>query len=157
MAFNALFFNEKIQNENYKSNGHLKFLVTLPIVIYSSLVSVFLAKLLTFITSFDPIFKKIKKDKEKYKNKLPTFYKNIKCKIITFFVIVSILTLFFWYFVTAFCAVFPKYQSIWFFDGLQSLCISMIVPFVYALLVTLLRWYALKKKQRKIYCISNLI
>ena len=45
LAFNALFFNEKIQNENYKSNGHLKFLVTLPIVIYSSLVSVLLAKL----------------------------------------------------------------------------------------------------------------
>ena len=53
LAFNALFFNESIQNENYESSGNLNFLVTLPTVIYSSLVSVFLAKLLTFITSFD--------------------------------------------------------------------------------------------------------
>ena len=157
LSFNALFFTESIQTENYKSNGNLNFLVTFPSIIYSSVVSLIISAILSFISSFDPIFKKIKEDKEHCKTSLSSFFKNIKCKLVMFFIIVTIFTLFFWYFVTAFCAVFPKYQKLWLSDGIKSLVISMIFPFFYTLLIAFLRWISLKKHVYCMFCIANII
>ena len=80
-----------------------------------------------------------------------------KCKLIIYFIVIFILMIFFWYFVTAFCAVYPKYQTLWLIDSLKSLCLSMVFPFFFAMVIVLFRYIGLKKKKSCCYCFSKVI
>ena len=158
-SFNALFFTESIQNKNYETNGNLSFLVTLPKVILSCVASVIISTILSLISSFDSKIKSIKNEtnKEDLKQRVPTYINSIKCKLTVFFVIMSILMLFFWYFVSAFCSVYPKYQKIWLTDSLKSLGLTMFFPFLYALGVTIFRYIGIKKKSSCSFCFAKVI
>ena len=158
-SFNALFFTESIQNKNYETNGNISFLVTLPKVILSCVASVIISTILSIVSSFDSKIKSIKEEtnKEEIKQKVPSFLSSIKCKLTIFFVIMSILMIFFWYFVTAFCSVYPKYQNIWLKDSLKSLGLTMFFPFLYALGVTIFRYIGIKKKSSCSFCFAKVI
>ena len=65
--------------------------------------------------------------------------------------------IFFWYFVTAFCSVYPKYQNIWLKDSLKSLGLTMFFPFLYALGVTIFRYIGIKKKSSCSFCFAKVI
>ena len=158
-SFNALFFTESIQNKNYETNGNISILVTLPKVILSCVASVIISTILSLISSFDSKIKRIKEEtnKEDLKQKVPTYINSIKCKLTVFFVIMSILMLFFWYFVSAFCSVYPKYQKIWLTDSLKSLGLTMFFPFLYALGVTIFRYIGIKKKNSCSFCFAKVI
>ena len=159
LSFNALFFDETIQEKNYESNGQISLLVTLPKVIFSCIGSVIISTVLSFLSSFAKKFNRLKKvtNKEKLTEEVASFMKHLKCKLIIYFTIVFVLVLFFWYFVIAFCAVYPKYQNMWLGDSAKSLVISMLFPFLFALVIVVLRYYAIKKKIKIMYRISNII
>ena len=159
LSFNALFFTEEIQDKNYESNGHISIFVTLPKVIFSCIGSVIISTVLSLLSSFARKFNRLKKvtNKEKLSEEVALFMKNLKCKLTIYFTIVFVLMIFFWYFVIAFCAVYPKYQNMWLGDSAKSLLISMLFPFLFALVIVLLRYYGTKKKVKILYRISNII
>ena len=68
--------------------------------------------------------------------------------------------LFFWYFISCFCAVYINTQSILIKDTLVSFTISMIYPFGLNLLPGFLRMPSLKsinKNKKVLYQISKLV
>ena len=83
----------------------------------------------------------------------------IKKKLIVFYIFTIILYLFYWYFISAFCAVYKNTQKILFKDSLVSFVISLIYPFALYLIPASLRIISLratKKDKRFLYKISNI-
>ena len=64
--------------------------------------------------------------------------------------------LFFWYFVSTFCAVYTNTQIILFLDTLISFIASMIYPFGLNLLPGIFRIYALRDKNKNKKCLYTL-
>ena len=84
----------------------------------------------------------------------------ITIKFIIFFILSNILLLFFWYFISCFCAVYTNTQIILIEDTLISFGLSMLYPFGLNLLPGMLRIPALKAKNKDkklLYQISCLV
>ena len=64
--------------------------------------------------------------------------------------------LFFWYFISCFCAVYTNTQIILIEDTLISFCTSMLYPFAINLLPGFFRIAALRAKNRDKKCIYNI-
>ena len=108
----------------------------------------------------DQIFNlKNEKDQAKADEEAKKIKKNLKTKLIIFLVFSSLLKLFFWYFISCFCAAYKNTQIIFFQDTLFSFATSLITPFVFKLLTSICRILSLRthKKDRKLlYKISKL-
>ncbi len=107
------------------------------------------------------VIKKIRKGNDIYNNYLTTI-KNLRIRNAIFFVMIYCCLVFFWYFVSAFCAVYANTQMIALKDSLGSLLISMFYPLVLYLIPSGLRILALKNRCKLkhpdwLYRISNII
>ncbi len=58
----------------------------------------------------------------------------LKIKIAFLFLIETILILFFWYFVTAFCHVYSSTQTSWLLDSFLSILSRLIIEFIFSFL-----------------------
>ena len=86
--------------------------------------------------------------------------KFIYIKFLLFFIFSLILMLFFWYFISCFCAVYNNTQSIFFKDTIISLSLSMLYPFVISLIPGFLRLPSLrseKKDKQLLYSFSQFL
>ena len=61
------------------------------------------------------------------------------------------------YYVSSFCAVYSHSQKYWFFGCLESFVIDSLVSFVVCILISILRYIAIRKKIKCIYGLVNLI
>ena len=90
-------------------------------------------------------------------------HKEIKCmkiKFILFFTFSFIFLIFFWYYLSVFCAVYKKTQIILIKDTIISFCLSLIYPFILNLLPGIFRLISLRNSKRNkscLYKISTLI
>ena len=152
LALNALFYlNDNISKKyKYSKNFFLfAFSDNITIIIYSTLLSYILISLLIKLTnsnnSLRNVFinqeEKMSKNK-KYKlddntkmniyNKIEKILKTLKIKIILLILLQSILLIFFWYFVTAFCHVYKSTQKSWLWDGFLSILSRTIIELIFA-------------------------
>ena len=87
--------------------------------------------------------------------------KIMKKKLIGYFISTCILFAFFWYFVSAFCAVYQNTQKIFLLDFLIGTLLGYIDPFIIYLLKVVLRHVSITKltnrKGEIVYKISDLI
>jgi hypothetical protein len=103
------------------------------------------------------------KSKIEYINAQKKAHDIIKClkiKLITFFLLSFLLMIFFWYFISCFCAVYKNTQIILIKDTLLSFALSMIYPFGLNLIPGIFRISALravKKDKKCIYKASRLL
>ena len=103
---------------------------------------------------------KKEKDIEKFKQKANKIKNCLKLKLIIFLTFSSILMLFFWYFISCFCAVYGNTQHILIEDTFISFGTSMLYPFGFKILPTIFRIPALrapKKDKKCLYKISPLL
>ena len=154
LALNALFyFNDNISKKyRYAKNLFLlAFSSNITIIIYSTLVSYALINLLNKLShssnAIRNVFReeedKIKKDK-KYKyndsfkkkiySEIENILKKLKIKIACLLFIQTILILFFWYFVTAFCHVYSSTQTSWLLDSFLSILSRLIIELIFSFL-----------------------
>ena len=99
-------------------------------------------------------------DIKKMKDNSKKIKKCLNVKFIIFFILNFLLLLFFWYFISCFCAVYINTQIFLIKDTLISFAISMIYPFGLNLLPGLFRIPALKSKKKdkkSIYQLSCII
>ena len=154
LALNALFyFNDNISKKyHYAKNLFLfTFSNNITIIIYSTLCSYFLITLLSKLSNssnairnvFASVEQKIKFNK-KYKvndrikkdtyNKIENILQKFKIKIAVLLIIETILILFFGYFVTAFCHVYPSTQMSWLLDSFLSILSRLILELIFSFL-----------------------
>ena len=87
----------------------------------------------------------------------------IKRKLVAFFVVTFLFFLFYWYFISAFCAVYQNTQKIFLRDSLISFLTALLDPFIIYGFTTILRAISLCGCCRKkpgcgcIYKLSDII
>ena len=85
--------------------------------------------------------------------KSKTIERYITIKFVIFFILSTVLLIFFWYFISCFCAVYTNTQSILIKDTLISFGLSMLYPFGLNAFPGILRIPALKAKNRNNQCL----
>ena len=93
-----------------------------------------------------------------FKKKIIQVSKIIEYKFIFFFIISFLLSLFFWYYLGCFCAVYKNTQLHLLKDSAISFAFSLFYPFGYYLIPGIFRIPSLHKKTRKhLYNFSKLL
>ena len=146
----------------YVDNGIFNFIFQLPQIIYSSLVSTVINMILQKLSISEDQILDMKKEKDvkKAKKKANNIKNRLKLKLIIFIILSSVLMLFFWYFISCFCAAYKNTQSILIEDTLISFATSMIYPFGLKLLPGIFRIPSLRapnKDQKYKYKISKIL
>ena len=151
---NALFFNDNTMHKIYIDEGSFNFIYQLPQIIYSSLISSVLNLLLKlFALSEQNIlgFKR-NKTKENLDKRLKDLYSKLNKKFIHYFVVSFIFLIFFWYYLSAFGAIYRNTQYHLIKDTIICFGLSMIYPFGIYLIPGIFRIPALSDpKNKRIY------
>ena len=143
-AVNALFFNVLYQ---------------LPQILYSSIISDAFNYILRMLAlSQDNILDfKGQKGNIHLDKTVKLLNSKVKIKFIFYFIFSNIFLIFFWYYISMFCAIYVNTQIHLTKDTLLSFAISLIYPFIFSILPGICGIPSLSKNNRKIlYIISRL-
>ena len=160
-AISALFFSEKTMHQIYLDEGEYNFIYQLPQIIYSSVISMILNNIMSFlalsyknITDFKQSknLKKIEKEGEKVRQVILN-------KFIIFFILNFILIFVFWYYLGCFCAVYKYTQIHLIIDTLVSFGIDNLLPIGTSLIPAIFRKISLSKskKRKNLYKLSQVL
>ena len=155
LAFTALFFNDSIMRKIYIYRGNTDAAVHIPNIILSSLCCIVMNFLVNFISLNDRNIYKAKNSKSN--EEINKIKKIISIKIYILFGVSFALILLFWYYVSAFCAVFKNSQGHYFINTLVAFIVCNIWPFVTSLIPAALRKYAIKNQSSCPYTASKIV
>ena len=146
----------------YKNNGRYNIILQIPQIFYSSAVSSIINFILKQLSLSEKNIIGIKEEKDitKAREKSKKVHNCLKIKFILFFILSIVFMLFFWYFVSCFCAVYTNTQIILIKDTLFSFGLSMLYPFGLNLIPGFFRIPALRAKNKNkelLYKISLLL
>ena len=157
---NAFFYTDGYISEAYHNNGVLDIISGLPKSIYSYIATLITTNLLRMLSTTKSELLKLIKAKYNNKNYLNLIYAKLvklKIKLIVYFILVFLFTLFFLYYTTAFCAVYQNSQKYWFLGCLESFGIDSLVCIIICFLLALFRYVSIKKRIKCFYIFSNII
>ena len=159
---NGFFFSDETMNKINEDHGKYDFLYQIPQILYSTIISAVINIILKWLSLSEKQILDIKKEKN-YINAKKRYKSTIKClriKLGIFFGLSLLLILFFWYFISCFCAVYKNTQKILILDTIISFILSMIYPFALNLLPGLFRIPALRAKEKNkkyLYILSGYV
>ena len=153
LAFNAFFYSDTYISNTYRKGYN--FFYELPKSIISSLISTIVRLLANLLIVDFPDEEEMAKatsagERRRLLNKINNSTRS-------FFILVVLLSLLFWYFVTAFCAVYRKSQMNWLYGALTSFAISLVIPFVLAFINVGLRKLSFNCQLEVLFHLSRLI
>ena len=154
MTMNGLFFIHESMHKKYTNGEDFTFVQKLPQLLFTLIVAHVLEVILCFLCMTDSHVYEIKNlpnDKNKAE-KIMNILDCMKRKLVSFFCFTFLLFLFYWYFISAFCAVYQNTQKIFLRDCMISFLTSLIDPFVIYGLTTILRIISLCLCFRKNCC-----
>ena len=160
-AINGLFFNDDTMHNVYESNGLFDLSYQLPIIVYSSIISMFLGAFMQMLgLSNDAIINfKQSEEKNNVNERGEKLIKKLKIKFVLYFILSYLLLLFFWYYISMFDAVYRNTQYLLLEDTLMGFGFSLVIPFVIYLLPGIFRIFALAdplKNRKWLYNFSKL-
>ena len=146
-AINGLFFNDETMHKIYEDEGSYNFIYQIPIILYSTLISIVLNTILKLLALTEKSILELKNnvnieniDDEK-NNK---FLKILFYRFILYFIISSIFLLFFFFYLSCFCATYKNTQIHLIKDTIISFVISLLYPIGLYLIPGILRFPSLK-------------
>ena len=160
---NGLFFSDSTMHKIYEDiENSYNFIYQFPKILYSTLFCSVINILLKLLSLSEKNILSIKKQNnlEAIINKSLEVKHSLKIKFIIFYILSYFLILFFWYFISCFCAVYENSMYILIEDSFISFGISMLYPFGLNLLPGLFRIPALKSKNKDkniLYLVSKII
>ena len=159
-TINALFFNDNTMHKIYEDKGSFNFIYQLPQILYSSIISGLInIALKKLALSQDDIleYKQIKNiNNIELNEKEQNLYKKLKIKFGLYFIISSIILLFFWYYLSMFCAIYQNTQIHLVKDTLISYGLGFIYPFGIYLIPGIFRIPSLSDKKNNRKCLYNI-
>ena len=154
---NGLFFNDDTMHNVYKSKGLFDISYQLPLIVYSSFISMFLGSLLQMLGLSDDAIIEFKQSGEigNVDKRGQKLIKKIKIKFVFYFILSFILLIAFWYYVSMFSAVYRNTQFLLLGDTFIGFVLSMVTPFVLYLIPGLFRIPALAAPRENRRCLYN--
>ena len=160
-VINTLFFKDETIHKIFEVKGKFDIIYHLPQIIYSTIISVIINKIMKTLALSEADLIKIRKHSpKKIYEELNKMIRCLKIKLNIFWPLSSLFMLFFWYYIACFCAVFHNTQGILIKNIILSFILSLIYPFGLPLLPIPLRLISLHNKQKKrnwLYKLSNYI
>ena len=159
---NGFFFSDDTMHKIHEDNGAYNIIYQIPQILYSSVISAIINMVLKMLSLSEKNILELKQEKflKTATNKSNKIETCILIKFISFFILSNVLLIFFWYFISCFCAVYTNTQKILITDTLVSFGLSMLYPFGLNLLPGMFRIPALRAKNKDkkcLYQISGLI
>ena len=154
---NGLFFNDSTMHNVYESKGLFDIQYQLPIIIYSSTISMFIGALVQMLGLPNDAIIDFKQSEEtnNINENGAKLIKKLKIKFVLYFILSFILLLFFWYYISMFDAVYRNTQYLLLEDTLMGFALSMVTPFILYLIPGIFRIPALSDPQKKRSCLYN--
>ena len=156
MALNVFFFSDDSMNAIFLTYGKYDFIQKIPQMIYSVIISQLIEVLLCFLSLTDKYVYQIKRLKIRTFTKLNKIFMIIKLKFCFFFIVTFLLFIFYWYIISAFCAVYMNTQIIFIKDSAFSFILGLLYPFILYLFPSCLRIICLKNKNINLKCLYKL-
>ena len=160
---NGLFFVHETMYKKYVEGEEFSFIQKIPQLLFTLIASHIIEVILCSLSMTDANIYEIKElpSKEKNSEKVLSIIDCMNRKLTGFFVFTFLLFLFYWYFISAFCAVYQNTQIIFLRDSGISFLTSLLDPFIIYGITTLLRVISLstccKKKLGCVYKLSDII
>jgi len=149
--FNTFFFSYNIIHKVYEDKGSYDASYFMPIIVYTFLISYYINVFIKFITLSERNLAELKKEKI-IKNIFDKQEKVQRCliiKYICYFVLSFIFLLFFWYYLSSFCAVYQNSQVFVIKNTFISFTFGLLYPFFIYLIPGIFRLYSLNNKKNK--------
>ena len=145
-TINGFFFTDNTMHKLYVNQGQYNIILQLPQILFSTVISTVINVLLKMLSLTEKNILSLKQEKEAMKimDKTKSIGKCLRLKFIIYFTLSIIFMLFFWYFISCFCAVYKNTQIVLIKDTLVSFALSMVYPFLLNLLPGLFRISALR-------------
>ena len=156
MALNVFFFSDDSMNAIFLNYGKYDFIQKIPQMVYSVIVSQLIEVLLCFLSLTDKYVYQIKRLKLRTITNMNKIYRIIQLKLCFFFIITFLLFIFYWYIISAFCAVYMNTQIIFIKDSAFSFILGFVYPFILYLFPSCLRIICLKNKNINLKCLYKL-
>jgi hypothetical protein len=161
MTIHGFFFSDETMHDIHINYGSLPFTKQIPYLLYTSVITSVINMILRNISLSEKSIIDMKANSQKnMKSEKITFFSNLKIKYIVFFISSYLLLLFFWYFISCFCAVYINTQIILIRYAFISFCTTMIYQFGLCLIPGIFRISSLRSANKNLnacYNISNLI
>ena len=155
-SISILFYDYKTLHKIYEEKGKFNFAFQLPQIIYSSLITIFIANLIKKLLLCENNIILIKNAKI---NDLEQVQKQelniIFLKYILFFIITYILLLFFWIYSVSFCIVYKNTQNHLLVDAIISFLFTCIISLVLFLVPGIFRILSLQSGKLQKYWMYN--
>ena len=147
---NVVFFVDSTVHHIYEKKGQIDLLFQIPDILYSTIISSIIGILIKNLALSNNDMLKIKQIKniDEALRQSALLVDKLIIKFNLFFILCSIFSIFFWYFISAFCAVFKNTQTILFENTLSSFALSLLYPFGLNILPGLLRIPSLRTKSK---------
>ena len=163
MTVNGLFFIHESMHRKNTGQG-LTFVEKIPQLLFTLISSHIIEVILCFLSMTDTHIYEIKAlpvEQKKNGEQVLNIIDRMRRRLTTFFIFTFLLFLFYWYFISAFCAVYQNTQEIFLRDSGISILTSFIDPFIIYGLTSVIRIISLclccKKKLCCLYKLSDII
>ena len=157
---NALFFTESEMHKIYVDEGEYKFIYQIPQIIISTIISSILRIIISYFSLSEKSILEIKNEKniENIQYKVPDVFNCLTIKFTIFFELSLITLIFFWYYLSCFCAVYKNTQLFLIKDTIVCFILTLLYPLFINLLPGIFRIPSLRNRNRIImYKLSRLI
>ena len=163
-VLNAALFDDEYISKRYESEESTGFLYViqneLPKCIYASLASLLVSFLINYLANsrkrFETLMNKEKDmDEKTFLFESKKILKSMRMKLFTFFIVSMVLMAFFWYYVSAFCAVYRKTQLAWIEGTIMTFLFCIVLYSFLYLLVTIARYIGLRCHISCFYTLSG--
>ena len=157
MAMNVFFFSDESMHKIFLNYGKYNFIQQIPQIVYTTVISQLMEIFLCYLSLTDKHIYAIKNlNQTLMREKIQSILKCIKIKLVSFFIFTFIIFGFYWYIVTAFCAVYENTQITFLKDCLSSFGLGIAYPFVIYLIPSSLRIISIRHPKQRLKCIYKL-
>ena len=158
IVMNCFLYSDDIVSEKYHNDGRLKFLTSLSLSIssniISSIITFYMKKLGEYSDFLEILIRDITKIKYYYIN-IIRFRKYFKLKLSIFYIIQFSMYILMTYYITIFCIIYSKTQISFMINYFYGVIESLAISLELSLIITIMRFIALKYKCIKIYRTSQ--
>ena len=151
-AVNAMFFNDNTMHKIYIDEGKYDLIYHIRNILYSTLISNIIGILLKYLALTENYIIDMKKNNND-EQKIEKIRKQIKIKIVLFFILNFLFLIFFWYYISCFGAIYKNTQIHLLKDTLITFGFSMLYPIGLCFLPGIFRIPSLRAKKQDKECL----
>ena len=161
-TINALFFNDDNMHQIYEDKGSYNISYQFPYILISTLISIVIMRIMLemlILTDKDILKVKQQNTKDLAENMKLKVIKCLNIKFSIFFILNFILLILFWFYLTCFNGIYGNTQIYLMKNTLISFSISLVLPFFWNIIPSLLRIISLNPKKcdsEKLYSASKI-